>query len=503
MSTLFAPFIRIGAFARKEIVEIFRQPRLLLTLILGPFLILLLFGIGYRNEGRNLRALVVANRENPVHKTIREYAQNLGPQLTFVGISENLAEAKTKLRDREVDLVVVVPDQPLQALRSSQQSVITVLHNEVDPYQADYVAFTGQLYTEKLNRWLLGSTLEKKKAEVGLIQKDLADAINAIQAIHVALDHRDIPQAKEDQKKLNESVSRIESKIEQQIRSDTNLSAADVEEIRQRRQAIQQNVSTLADLPEDKPDYLTEQRNAAEIEKDLVYIQARLIEFRKIDSRVLVSPFTSKAATIAKSKPQLSQFFIPSVIVLLLQHLAITFASLSVVREFRSGAAELFKISPLRPLELILGKYFGYFIVGAVVASALTAALLIGLRMPMLGDIRYLVVVLSVLLFASMSIGFTFSLLATTEIQAIQYTMIFLLVSIFFSGFLLNLHLLWEPIRLISWILPATYGIRLAQDVILRGEVPDLLLLALLATLGAYFFVISYRILRNRLANAT
>jgi len=40
--------IRIGAFARKEMTEILRQPRLLLTLILGPFLILLLFGIGYK-----------------------------------------------------------------------------------------------------------------------------------------------------------------------------------------------------------------------------------------------------------------------------------------------------------------------------------------------------------------------------------------------------------------------------------------------------------------------
>jgi hypothetical protein len=42
----------------------------------------------------------------------------------------------------------------------------------------------------------------------------------------------------------------------------------------------------------------------------------------------------------------------------------------------------------------------------------------------------------------------------------------------------------------------------LAQDNILRGEAPDLILLALLATIGAYFFVVSYRILRRRIAEA-
>src|SRR5438093_696156 len=134
---IFSPFIRLGAFAHKEIIEIFRQPRLLLTLILGPFLILLLFGIGYRNEGRKLRAIIVATKQNPAYAAIQQYARNLGHQLTIAGMSENLEEAKEKLREREVDLVVVVPDEDLQGFQSRHQSIITVLHNEIDPYQAD------------------------------------------------------------------------------------------------------------------------------------------------------------------------------------------------------------------------------------------------------------------------------------------------------------------------------------------------------------------------------
>ena len=42
--------IRISSFLGKEMTEIFRQPRLILTLVLGPFLIMLLFGLAYPNQ---------------------------------------------------------------------------------------------------------------------------------------------------------------------------------------------------------------------------------------------------------------------------------------------------------------------------------------------------------------------------------------------------------------------------------------------------------------------
>jgi ABC-2 type transport system permease protein len=497
---IFSPFIRLGAFAHKEMIEIFRQPRLLFTLILGPFLILLLFGIGYRNEGRNLRAIIVAGKQNPAYPAIREYAKNLGKSLTVAGMSENLGEAKGKLRDREVDLVVVVPDENFQGIQSTHQSVITVLHNEIDPYQADYVEFIAKLYTDNLNRWLLGTALERKKTEAGVVQGDLADSIRAVQLMKNALDSGQITAAQDSQKKLDQSLVRMESKLEKTMKNDTNLSETDMAEIRERKTSLRQNVNALAVLKPDQPNYTGEARTAAEVERDLTYLQARLTDFRRVDSKVLLQPFVSKSVTIAKSRPQLPQFFIPSVIVLLLQHLAITLAGLSIVREFRTGAAELFRVSPVRALELLLGKYIGYFIVGSLVAFFLTSAFILGLKMPMYGDWRYFALVLALLIFSSLSIGFTLSLLAKTETQAIQYTMIFLLVSIFFSGFLLNLQLLWPPIRVISWLLPATYGIRLSQDVMLRGETPDLFLLALLATLGAYFFVVAYRVLRKQIS---
>jgi ABC-2 type transport system permease protein len=500
MRSIFSPFIRLGAFAHKEMIEIFRQPRLLFTLIIGPFLILLLFGIGYRNEGRTLRAIIVASKQNPAYETIQRYAKNLGKQLSVVGMMDNLDEAKEKLHQGQADIVVVVPDSAAGGLQNNRQSVITILHNEIDPYQADYVEFTGKLYIENLNRWILGTALEKKKSEAGAVQKDLQDSIQSVRAVRTALAAGQIASARASQAKLNQSMTRVTDKIESVIRNDSSMNSAEAAEIRKRKDSLSQDATALSQIQEGEQDYSNESRAAEEIERDLLYIQGRLSSFRQIDSRVLIQPFVSNTRSVAPSHPQLSQYFIPSVIVLLLQHLAITLAGLSIVREFRTGAAELFRVSPLRCLELLIGKYIGYFIVGALVAFFLTAALLLGLKMPMLGDWRFFSLLMATFLFTSLALGFTFSLLATTETQAIQYTMIFLLVSIFFSGFLLNLQLLWPPIRVISWLLPATYGIRLAQQIMLRGETPDFFLLALLFTLGVYFFVISYRLLRKRFA---
>lgn len=74
--------------------------------------------------------------------------------------------------------------------------------------------------------------------------------------------------------------------------------------------------------------------------------------------------------------------------------------------------------------------------------------------------------------------------------------MLLLLVSVFFSGFFLDLRLMHPAVRILSWSLPATYGIRMRQNVMLRGELLDPLLLAELAAFGIVFFLLSWIILK-------
>jgi ABC-2 type transport system permease protein len=105
----FASFlIRISAFLRKEIFEVLRQPQLLLTLILGPFLILLFFGIGFRNEAQSLRTQFVVEGDPALAELVDQYAAALGGQLIYTGIS-NLNTAEQAMSAGKIDLIVVVP----------------------------------------------------------------------------------------------------------------------------------------------------------------------------------------------------------------------------------------------------------------------------------------------------------------------------------------------------------------------------------------------------------
>ena len=79
------------------------------------------------------------------------------------------------------------------------------------------------------------------------------------------------------------------------------------------------------------------------------------------------------------------------------------------------------------------------------------------------------------------------SLLARSESQAVQYAMLALLAGLFFGGFFLDLDAFRYPVKLFSWVLPVTYGVRLLRDVMLRGVDPAMTDLVGLAATAVVF----------------
>jgi ABC-type Na+ efflux pump permease subunit len=102
------------------------------------------------------------------------------------------------------------------------------------------------------------------------------------------------------------------------------------------------------------------------------------IPIKQISPIISVSPFVSETSSINPVKITALDFFAPGVIVLLLQHIAVTIASLSIVRERRSGTMELFRVSPISASEVLLGKYLSYLIFGAFLAAILALLLAYG-----------------------------------------------------------------------------------------------------------------------------
>ncbi|HEY9087070.1 MAG TPA: ABC transporter permease, partial [Anaerolineaceae bacterium] len=261
-----------------------------------------------------------------------------------------------------------------------------------------------------------------------------------------------------------------------------------------------QNSATNTEDVQDKENYSAEIAELDQQEKDLAELETQLAEFQSISPDILTRPFTSKVYGISTLAFTPMAFFTPGVIVLLLQHITITVAALSIVRERRAGMMELFRVSPVASGQIMIGKYISYLIFGAFIALVLALLLYYGLQVPMLGSWANFALVAFLVLFASLGIGFFISLVAGTESQAVQFAMIALLLSVFFSGFILDLRYLAGPVRIVSWLLPATYGTVLLQDIMLRGSGLQLALIGGLAAIGVVMFLVSWLLMRRKMA---
>jgi ABC-2 type transport system permease protein len=195
-------------------------------------------------------------------------------------------------------------------------------------------------------------------------------------------------------------------------------------------------------------------------------------------------------------------FAAPAAFALMLQHMAVTLTALSFVRERLGGAMELFRISPTNSLELVLGKYLGLGLVSAVIAIITSVLLVTVLGVPLLGSVWLVAAVIALIVFASLGIGLLISVIADSERQAVQLALLLLLASVFFSGFVLPINEFRDGVQYASYALPVTHGIRLLQDLMLRGTTNASWELTALAGLGVALFVLTVLALRRTMRNA-
>jgi len=501
--------VRASAFLRKEIIEVLRQPRLILALVFGPFLILLLFGLGYTNQARAVRTLfVVTEQQSPLAVEINENAGTISPQLIYEGMTADLEGARRMLRNGQIDMVVIVPEDAYETIKQNQQAAFEIYHNEIDPAQVAYIQSLGQVYVQEVNRRVLSDVAQEGQSDAATIQTEVSEARRSAAAMKAALQARNVEEARVQQQGMRTNISTLAmavgasagllSGVEQNVSGPGEANGArGVSGLLDR---VQSNPSNSGDL-EEKEDYSAEIADLDQQEQDLAELETQLAEFRSISPSVLTQPFTSQVYGISQFEFTPMTFFTPGVIVLLLQHITVTVAALSIVRERRTGMMELFRVSPVASGQIMIGKYISYLIFGALIAVVLALLLYYGLNVPMFGSWYNFALVIFLVLFASLGIGFFISLSAGTESQAVQFAMIALLLSVFFSGFILDLRYLAGPVRVVSWLLPSTYGTILLQNIMLRGSALNLTLIGGLTAIGVVMFLISWIMMRRKMAN--
>ena len=222
----------------------------------------------------------------------------------------------------------------------------------------------------------------------------------------------------------------------------------------------------------------------------------------RIPSYVISAPTAAEVDNVAPSEPTVVQYFAPAVLALILQHLAVTLIALSVVREKNSGLFELFRISPITTAELVTGKLVAYGLFAGAVAAATIGLLVAGFHVPILAQPGWIALVAGLLVASSLGLGLVIAAVSDSEPQVVQLSLLVLLASVFFSGFVLAISEFSEPIRSLIYILPVANGIRLLGDFMFRGGTVVVWQLWVLAGLSVAYIGGAWLLLRRVMSRA-
>lgn len=160
---------------------------------------------------------------------------------------------------------------------------------------------------------------------------------------------------------------------------------------------------------------------------------------------------------------------VPGLLGLILTMTLVVITSLAMTRERERGTLENLLSTPVRPTEVILGKIIPFMIVAYVQIMIVLLAAIYIFSVPMQGSLLLLLLLSFPFVAANLSVGITFSTLATNQLQAVQSAMFFFLPSLLLSGFMFPFLGMPTWAQLLGNILPLTHYLRIVRGVFLKG----------------------------------
>lgn len=162
-------------------------------------------------------------------------------------------------------------------------------------------------------------------------------------------------------------------------------------------------------------------------------------------------------------------YIVPGLIGVILTMTMVLFTSVAIVRERERGNLELLITTPVRNLELMVGKIIPYIVIGLLQVS-LILALGRGLfGVPVNGNLADIYLASLVFIAANLTLGLVISTVAQSQFQAMQMTFFFFLPSILLSGFMFPFDGMPPPAQYFAELLPLTHFVRLIRGIMLRG----------------------------------
>jgi ABC-2 type transport system permease protein len=164
-----------------------------------------------------------------------------------------------------------------------------------------------------------------------------------------------------------------------------------------------------------------------------------------------------------------ANFMIPGLIALILTLMTIILTALAIVREREHGTMEQLIVTPIRPVELVIGKVAPYILIAFFNLLEILTIGVLWFRVPVRGDVMLLMGLAVLFLVTSLSLGILISSVSKSQQEAMMLSWFYFVPSIFLAGYFFPIDAMPAALQFISRLVPLTYIIIIVRGIILKG----------------------------------
>ena len=196
-------------------------------------------------------------------------------------------------------------------------------------------------------------------------------------------------------------------------------------------------------------------------------------------------------------------FMVPAVLALILLVITTVITSMAIVKEKESGTIEQIIVTPIRPIQLIIGKLLPFALVGLVEILLVLSVTIWWFDIPLKGNAWLLIALCMLFLLTTQGLGLFVSTISHNQQQAMMTAVFFVIMPmVLLSGFVFPIEDMPEPIQYVTYLMPLRYFLIIIRGIFLKGVGMDILWpqVALLAGLGVVILGLAVARFQKRIA---
>lgn len=162
-------------------------------------------------------------------------------------------------------------------------------------------------------------------------------------------------------------------------------------------------------------------------------------------------------------------FYVPGVIAIIVLLVTLMLTSMAVVREKEIGTMEQIMVTPIKPLEFILGKTVPFALIGFADVLLITVVSLVWFEIPIRGSVLLLLGAAALYIMTSLGVGLLISTVSETQQQAMMSTFFFYFPAVLLSGFMFPIANMPPVIQWLTYLNPLRYFLVIIRGIFLKG----------------------------------